>query len=237
MTEDYKEQLLNYITGNLENTSPTLDEIFKEIFEVDRSNWLNYMPSSWDDMRVEGLIESITNGNIILYGGYIKDNVTKGFIILLDSNFNPIQYFENFDSGTSLRYIQCMSQDNDGTFFFIDDEYFTPNENSNVLTSEKRFVMINNFTVPINDTYRISLATSYILGNDYKNFYCKNIQKNPNSSHYAMIGVSFIQDTNRFLGIKEIELIINVGTSNQWKYIQTPFTTGYYQEYNFILKK
>ena len=29
-----KKQLLNYVTGNLENTSPLLNEIFKEIIEV-----------------------------------------------------------------------------------------------------------------------------------------------------------------------------------------------------------
>ena len=96
MTEDYKEQLLDYITGDLTNTSPTTDEIFKEVIEANRSNWTGFMPSSWDNMKVEGLIKSQTNENIILYGGYKKDGNVKGFIIIADKNFIPIKYTEEF---------------------------------------------------------------------------------------------------------------------------------------------
>ena len=231
MTEDYKEQLLNYITGNLGTTSPTYDEIFKEIIEANRSDWTSYMPSSWDNMKVEGLIKSNTSDTIVLYGGYRKDTTTKGFIILLDTDFKPFKYFDSYSSGTPLRYIQAMNQDEDGTFYLVDDTYYSAGEENDVTTSQKRFVMVNNFTIPTNNIYKINLRISYIFGNDYKNFYCRNIQKNPNSANYAMVGSTFITSTNRYLGIKEIELIINVGMPNEWSYIQTPQTNDYYQTY------
>ena len=39
MTEDYKKNLLDYATGNLEETSPTNEEIILEQIESNRSQW------------------------------------------------------------------------------------------------------------------------------------------------------------------------------------------------------
>lgn len=221
MTEDYKEQLLNYVTGNLEDTSPTTDEIFKEIVEVNRSNWAGYMPSNWSNMKIEGLIKSITNGNIVLYGGYILNSVTKGFVIITDNNMKPLKYIDKFNSGTDLRYIQCMKQAEDGTFYFIDDASYSPDETSDIMNSQKRFVMTNNFSVAIDGDYEINLRTSYILNSSYQNFYCRDMAKNPDTSHYVFIGKRFIASGNRFLATSIIELKINVGQANDWTYLTT----------------
>jgi hypothetical protein len=221
MTNNYKEQLLSYLTDNLENTSPTTDEIFKEIVEVDRSNWIGFMPSNWSNMKIEGLIKSISNDNIILYGGYIYNGVTKGIIIIVDNNFNPIKYFEQFSSGTDLRYIQCMKQADDGTFYFIDDTSYSSGETSDIINSQKRFVMVNNISVAINGDYEVNLRTSYILNSSYQNFYCRDMAKNPSSSHYVFIGKRFLQSGNRFLATSILELKINVGQPNEWTYLTT----------------
>lgn len=221
MTENYKEQLLNYVTGNLEETSPTSEEIFKEIIEINRSNWVGFMPNRWDNMKIEGLIKSKTNEMIILYGGYILNSDVKGFIILLDKNFNPIKYFEEFSSGTPLRYIQCMKQAEDGTFYFIDDTSYSSGETSDIMSNQKRFVMINNISIALNNIYEINLRTSYIFDFSYQNFYCRNMEKNPESSHYVFIGKRFIQNGNRFLATSIIELKINVGAVNEWTYLTT----------------
>lgn len=233
MTEDYKKNLIDYMTGNITEGSQTTDEIFKEIIEVDRSSWIGFMPNGWNSMKIEGLIKNNTNDTIILYGGYTTygEGLTKGLIILIDNNFKPIKYFDKFSSGTDLRYIQAMEQDTDGTFYFVDDTYYAPSENDDFLNGQRRFVMVNNFTIPINDEYSINLRTSYILGTNYKNFYCRKLQKNPESSHYVMIGQTYNNNANRYLGIKAIELKINVGTPNEWSYIQTPQNSDYYQTY------
>ena len=221
MTEDYKEQLLNYVTGNLEPTSPTYDEIFEEIVEVNRNNWIGYIPSGWDNMKVEGLIKSQTNENLVLYGGYIKDGNVKGFIIITDKDFKPVKYTEEFSSGTPLRYIQCMKQAEDGTFYFVDDTSYAPDETSSIMISQKRFVMVNNVSLAINGEYEVSLRTSYIIPDNYKNFYCRDLAKNPSTSHYVMIGKRFLSSGNRFLATSIIELVINVGFANDWTYLTT----------------
>ena len=153
MTEDYKEQLLNYVTGNLENTSPTTDEIFEEINEIPRNKWVySYSPQGWNKLHIEGFIKPNENtSNLgIIYGGYQVYNSTeiRGFIILTDINFNPIKYIEEFSSGTKLRYIQCMIQGDDNLFYAIDDEAYSY-INYNPQNSQKRFLMLNNFTVDI----------------------------------------------------------------------------------------
>lgn len=223
MTEDYKEQLLDYVTGDLTNTSPTTEEIFKEIVEVNRDSWRdilkNKLPANY---KIEGIIKNNINNYALLYGGYQDVNMNVGgFVIIVDENFNPIKFINEFSSGTPLRYIQCMNQADDGSFYFVDDASYTYAETSSVINSQKRFVMTNNILIPINDDYEINLRTSYIIPSAYQNFYCRDMAKNPETSHYVMIGKRFLSSGNRFLATSTIELVINVGSANDWTYLTT----------------
>ena len=223
MTEDYKKGLLEYITNTVNQTSPTAEEIFEEQVNIDRTEWLSFLPSHWNNFRFEGMVApSETTSNLgVLYGGYIdNDNNVCGIIILFNNNFIPIKTIYNYSSGTKLRYIQYMKQAEDGTFYFIDDTAFTYSQNQQVLTSQKRFVMVNNFTIPnsITNDYEISLRKSYIFGSTYRNFYCKNMFKNPNSSHYIFFG-SGVDNTSPVYAYRYLKIIglkINVGSSNEW---------------------
>ena len=225
MTDDYKKTLIEYVTGNLETTSPTTDEIFKEINEIPRSKWVyKYSPKSWNKLNIEGFIKPSENtSNIgIVYGGYqvYNSQEIRGFIILTDIDFNPIKYIEEFNSGTKLRYIQCMIQGDDNLFYAIDDEAYSYN-NYNPQNSQKRFLMLNNFTVAVNDEYQVSLRRSYILnGSNYQNFYCNDIFKENNSSHFVFCG-KYSPGAGQIASyIKSIELKVNVGQPNEWNYWQ-----------------
>jgi len=220
MTEDYKKNLLDYITGNLEETAPTTQEIFKEQIEVNRSKWTGYMPSNWANMRIEGFIKPNegTSDLGIMYGGYSYNGNSYGFIILVDTNMNPVKYITKFSSGTNLRYIQCMIQGDDGYFYAIDDSEFSY-QNENIYNTQKRFLMLNNFSVSIDGNYRVVLRTSYILnGTDYQNFYCNNIYKEPSLSHFVFTGKYAYNSTSTASRIKAIELKVNVGMPNEWNY-------------------
>ena len=56
---------------------PTTDEIIKEVIEVNRSKWVGFIPNSWANFRIEGLIKSKTNDTIILYGGYEEKDTNE----------------------------------------------------------------------------------------------------------------------------------------------------------------
>lgn len=222
MTEDYKKNLIDYATGNITPGTPTTDEIFKEIIEVARSKWQEYMPKTWTDMRIEGLIkpnENISNLGV-MYGGYKNTNGSFGFIILVDNNMTPIKYIDEYDSGTKLRYIQCMIQGDDNLFYAIDDAEMSYH-NYNIYSTEKRFIMLNNFSVPVDGEYKVILRKSYIMsGTNYQNFYCDNIYKETGVSHFVFTGKYAAQNNAWASRIKAIEVKINVGQSNEWNYYQ-----------------
>lgn len=226
MTEEYKKNLIDYAIGDLENTSPTTEEIILEQIEVNRSEWADYIPSAWRDFRFEGMVagNELTSGLSVLYGGYIdNDYNVKGIIILINENFKPVKTIYEYNSGTPLRYIQYMKQAEDGTFYFIDDEVFSFNQRQQALTSQKRFVMINNITIPINGNYILNLRASYIVPDNLKNFYCHNMFKDPNSSHYIFFGggVDTSSSQNDYRILKIFGLEIKVGEPNVW----TPYVS------------
>lgn len=226
MTEEFKSTLFSYLIGKLPKESGITEETFKEINDLPRDNWINVLPSGYNNFKYEGIIQAQTSDLLVLYGGYkTTDNEVKGIITIVDNEFNPITSIYQYDSGTYLRYIQCMKQDEDGTFYAIDCPDFPGDEVWSFTTSQKRFLMFNNFTQQANNSYLLTLQKSYIFPNDYLNFYCKKLFKDPNSSHYVMVG-SMLRDQNEpdFDKIRAVELKINVGSENEW----TKYDTGDY---------
>ena len=224
MTDKFKQTLFDYLIGKLPNEQGTTEEIFKEINEIPFSDWGGslsnnpYLPTTWNGFRYEGLIEVADSELLVLYGGYkTADNEARGIITILSNNFIPIKTFYQFDSGAYLRYIQCMIQEEDGTFSLIDCLAFPNDEDWSFTTTQKRLVMLNNFTQQINNDYIFTLQKSYILPTDYFNFYCRNMYKDINSSHYVMVGRFMKYQSNPdFYGIRVIDLKINVGNENEW---------------------
>lgn len=224
MTEDYKKDLLNYITNNFSTTKRNDDQILQEITSIPRTNFVNYLPSTWTDLVVAGLIQSTTNGYFVIYGGYVPIDKTatedsRGFIIITDNNLNPVGSIYKFTSGTNLRPIQKMIQIEDGTFVAFDSTVFALPENRvNIQSNEKRFIMLNNLSLKSNNEYVARLRTSYKIPTAYQNLYCIDMIKNPNSAHYLMAGATYIPKENNghYDGVRVIDLKVNVGASNEW---------------------
>lgn len=240
MTDETKLEILNYVVNNIEPTDPNYDEIFLEQIQSNNEVWhdieVSIFPEGWKSYgyNFEGMVagNELTTNLTILYGGcwYTdKNNVEHrlGIIILVDENFTPIKIIDEFSSGTELRYIQYMKQDDDGTFYFIDDTgapYRLSDE-----TTTKRFVLVNNFTLinQMTGEYNVILRKSYTLTGNYNNFYCMNMYKDPNSSHYIFFGqASTGTHTGGWTGLKIFSLEIIVGSTNEW--------TMYYNTANTI---
>lgn len=221
MTEEFKEQLLKYITNDIQPTPSDNKELFLEQGLIDKTKWRPFLPEDWNNFRFEGMVVPDGNTEIgVLYGGYLDtDNNSRGIIILFDINFIPIKTIYTYDSGTPLRYIQYMKQADDGTFYFIDDNAFSYSQNQQLATSQKRFVMVDNFTIKsqVTNDYDVKLRKSYIFGNTYRNFYCRNMYKDPSSSHYILFGAAADTGNNyNYSAIKIIGLKVNVGEENEW---------------------
>ena len=220
MTEEAKKNLLDYMLGKMPSESGTEEEIFQSINDISRDDWENngILPSSWNDFRYEGLIQVQNSELLVLYGGYkTTDNEIRGIITILNKDFTPLKSIYQYDSGTYLRYIQCMAQAEDNTFYAIDCPDFPLDQEWSFTTSQKRFLMFNNFTQQINNDYTLTLQKSYIFPTDYFNFYCKDMYKDNESSNYVFTG-NYLRDQNSpdFDGIRIINLKINVGSENEW---------------------
>ena len=177
-TEDYKKILGNYITGNLETTAPSKEQILNEINDIAKTEYVDYLPDGWYDLNLSNIIQSSTNGNFILYGGYVPVGKTpatdsRGIIIILDQNMKPIKTIYEFSSGTKLLPIQKMIQIEDGTFVAVDSTIFaTPIGTTGIMTNNKRFIMLNNFSTPdYNNDYSVVLRKSYNLPSAYRNIF------------------------------------------------------------------
>lgn len=228
MTDDYKKSLIDYIT-NLEPGKPTSAETFKEQFDVSRSGWQPYLPSNWYDIALAGLIKSKTSDRVIFYGGYVLPNGTyindsRGIIIITDGELNPIQTIYEYSSGTLLRPIQCLFQEEDGQFVGIDSpilytQYINQATYQALVSSYKRFIMINDVSIPGDSGHQVNLRKSYLITGSYSNFICKDIFKNPNSSHYAFTGIRIVLDSGYYSpdGSRIILLKMQVGSPNEWQ--------------------
>lgn len=224
MTEEAKKNLLDYMLGKMPSESGVEEEIFQSINDLPISDWPHdgtILPNGWNNFRYEGLLQ-IQNGELlVLYGGYKNsDNEVRGIITILNKEFKPLKSIYQYESGTYLRYIQCMAQAEDNTFYAIDCPDFPGDEDWSFTTSQKRFLMFNNFTQQINNDYVLSLQKSYIFPTDYFNFYCRNLYKDNNSSHYVMVG-NYLEDQNSpdYDGIRIVELKVNTGSENNWNKI------------------
>lgn len=229
MTDNYRKILLDYITGNLEIGTPTTEETYYSTDEIQQSDYAPFIPSNWQDIRLHGIIKSKTSDKVILYGGYVEAGGTysansKGMIIIADQDLKPIQTIYNFASGTELRPIQCMIQEEDGEFIAVDSTilYNPANITQSVyqalVTNPKRVIMLNDISIAIDNKYQVNLRRSYALSGVYANFICKNIFKNPNTSHYMFFGTRVVNEGSRYDpdGCRAIELKINVGSANEW---------------------
>ena len=220
MTEEAKKNLLDYMLGKMPSESGVEEEIFQSINDIPRDDWENneILPEHWNNFRYEGLIQVQNSELLVLYGGYkTTDNEVRGIITILNKDFTPLKSIYQYDSGTYLRYIQCMAQAEDNTFYAIDCPDFPTDQEWSFTTSQKRFLMFNNFTQQINNEYVLTLQKSYIFPTDYFNFYCKDMYKDNESSNYVFTG-NYLRDQNNtdFDGIRIVNLKVNVGSENEW---------------------
>lgn len=224
MTEEAKKNLLDYMLGKMPSESGVEEEIFQSVNNIPRTDWEDngILPNHWTNFRYEGLIQVQNSELLVLYGGYVdfdtKEN--RGIITILNKNFKPLKSIFQYDSGTYLRYIQCLAQAEDNTFYAIDCPDFPTDEEWSFTTSQKRFLMFNNFTQKINNDYVLTLQKSYIFPTNYFNFYCQKLFKDNSSAHYVMVG-NYLKDQNSpdYDGIRIVDLKVNVGSENEWNKI------------------
>ena len=244
MTEDYKENLIKYATNNFkfsdteETTFNGYYDIVKEgaistavgtsmfdfiatlLLEVDRSN-----------IRINGMLQINDSSTKVIYGGYSKtdgSNTSEGFLILIDGDYNGITMLRDYESGTRIREVQFLAQDENNNIYGVVGD--TKN------TEQKYFTMLNNFAMAQNGTYALKLRKNYSLSDTY--FRCIDITKKEGESEYLLVGCDLSSSgNNQNYSGRGINYKINVGSSNVITRLYTrgqlPYTCfAIYSNYN-----
>lgn len=214
MTNDYKEKLLKWISGNysIENGS----NVPQFTTPLSRTNnfatlFSTQFPYGYFLSATSQGYNADNNGvgyTLIAGSYYIDDTETtmRGFITILDNDFDIVQTITQYSSGTNLGVFEAINVGTNGNFFGIEN-------NAGI----KRFVMLNNIIakLPSETEYKIVLRQSYNVPNTSKLYSASvtGIIKAPGIAKYCVYGSYFENPSNKPL-VTEIE--VNVGSTNTW---------------------
>jgi len=211
MTEDYKELIVKYLTGNLANdyASSTSTPYYKDASSSSVDSDINEtIPIKCKD----------SNGNY--NGKTLFWAPGTSTLTLVDSEMNILASYDRYNTGTYFSRFLGLNVDEEGQFYGID---YSPN-------NEKfRFILLNNLSEPTkmpNGTleYRAVLRQSYFVQgytaeDDLSTMFQVYLSKSKSSAVYYL---GFLDSTG-MVGLPST-LTINVGMANEWKRLQNiPF--------------
>lgn len=219
MTEDYKENLLKYFTGNLDIENGQNYPNFSENIETLNNNLKDDIESILTEennaisVAILGKLYNEVNDNYLIYGYYRIDQSTfYGFIYLVDGSLNEIQMITKFKSGAKLFPITALNQDEDNNIYGLTN-------NITGSPSVTKILLFNNIFASglISGTYSAILRNDYTVPYNYdQKFYRQNrIIKSLDGATYYVILKSNDQQ-------KIIKFTINVGSQNEWTEITLP---------------
>jgi len=207
MTDNYKNELRDYLTGKL-NISPNSNDpqfltpinITNNLYSYISDNTVQPATSSYKIIKGKNTNNQYLDFNLLL-GLDEYDN--SSFIVILDRAFNPWQFINSYSSGTKFGFFEELIVDDDGRFYGV--EYVNG-------TGVRRFVMLNNILTKINTQtpYKVVLRQSYNLPASLQTGTIKKLIKKPLGNKYL-----FCATTSSDYPLA-VEFTINVGESNDW---------------------
>lgn len=205
MTEDFKEKLLKYLTGNIVEETGTDTPTYQPPQEY-MNNLDTYLTLELDtdSYTIQQVIPSKTNSNVVLLG-----NVSgNSFVAVLSEKLLPLACITKFSSDVDFKYLTGFNVDENGNFYCIEADNITTQSN-------KRFLMLNNISVA--DTtgeYIVKIRRSYSIPNSVNlhnpTYVVTKIIKAIGQSIYLILNTN---GSTRYI----TKLTINVGIENEWE--------------------
>lgn len=214
MTTEYKENLLKYLTGNMDIENKS-DTPFYTDTETNSNSEITTIMSSISNYQINEVIDA-PNGYFIAYGRYGADNtVYKGFLLILDSQMNPLELLTQYNTGTDFSQFHKLRVDEQGQLYGIDK----------VSNNQWRFILLNNVSVklPSQEHFVARLRNSYYLQGDVADLcIVLDCVKSTQSAKYFICGRD---STTEVLLATEFQ--INVGSANTWTNYSNEFSLLY----------
>lgn len=233
MTEESKQNLLDFFVGNLKEKGNSNEPIFFEGSSV--VNDLNdkiQEKIGVENVIIKGWLQVENSENYCLYGFYISEGSRKGIIVILDQNFQVLQIITKFSTGSDLKEFVVLAIDEENNVYGVDSDGSLGQE------SKYRFIMLNNFFVKteLQTDYQVVLRTSYYFPDNLSDFTFPGIPTEENirsqASNYVFVGTNSNQTK-----MMAIHLKVNVGQENEWtSYVaENNILTNYYSTIFYIL--
>lgn len=223
MTSDFKDKLLAWLTGNYTTQSGIDVPEFSDVEKTTNNFETDFNTLFANGYFVSGALQGQDANNngvgfTVMYGLYFTDALQtqiKGFIVILDEDFDIVQVITNYSSGTDFGNFEIMTVGDDGNFYAIEN-----------VNGTLRFVMLNNIIakLPTELNYKVVLRKSYNLTGQSANIIqFTSLIKAPERSRYLIVGINGSQKAIA------TELVVQVGASNIWTdytYTTQMFTGG-----------
>lgn len=218
MTQDYKETLLRYLTGNLRQETG-VDEPQFSTLNIINNDLNSFIDQYLDTYSIIDIVQGKNANNdglnlYVLYGNsYQGGDITGSYFVIINEKFMPIYFIDSYDSGTMFENIMKINVDEQGQFYGIEEVDLNS-------TPRKRFIMLNNFLIKpeTQQTYKVKLRQSYNLPTPLSDCDVFNgITKSQSQSKYLISGTYRDSLLNQPL---VTELTINVGSTNDWKHYE-----------------
>ena len=231
MTEDYKDKLLKYLTGNISSESGNNIPSFDDDEVLNKNIAENIKTILTDEQNANyvialGKIYNEIYESYLIYG-YYKDTSENyyGFIYLVDSDLNEIQMITEFASGTKLFPITALNQDENNNMYGLTYSIDAVEMTSKVLLFNNIFA-----SGQATGVYKAILRNDYIVPYNYNQApYRQNrITKSPDGATYYIV----LSEDNKE---KFVRFTINVGSTNEWVVATIPY--GFYARFDVRLDK
>ena len=213
MTEDFKNKLLKYLTGNLEQETGVNEPQFGE-YEITTTNTRQQIATELNtditNILIRGNLSTNQHNEVLLYG---KNNDTgKSFIAVFSAEMILLQLIQSYASGSDLFDTYSMQIDENGSIYGL-------SQDTSGSTYTLRVLLFNNiFLSNVNsDSYSVELKKTYIVPST-NGFHCINtapkdiIKKAVGEAIYYITGYEGTGQATTKVMIFQI----NVGSINTW---------------------
>lgn len=213
MTEDFKNKLLKYLTGNLEQEDGANEPQFGDYTITTTNTRLqiaNELSTDITNISIRGNLSANQYNEVLLYGRNTDSG--KPFIAVFSAEMILLQLIQTYASGSDLFDTYSMQIDENGSIYGLSQESSGGNYTLRVLLFNNIFLSNVN-----SDSYSVELKKTYIVPST-NGFHCINtapkdiIKKTVGEAIYYITGYGSSGHTNTQVMIFQI----NVGSTNTW---------------------
>lgn len=213
MTEDYKEKVLKYLTGNLSEEQGVNEPQFGD-YTITTTNTRQQIATELNaditHILIRGNLSSNQYNEVLIYGK--NTNNDKCFIAVFSADMILLQLIQTYASGSDLFDTYSMQIDENGSIYGL-------SQNTSGGNNTLRVLLFNNiFVSNINTgTYSVTLRKTYIVPST-NGFHCINtapkdiIKKAVGEAIYYITGYEGTGQATTKVMIFQI----NVGSTNTW---------------------